>query len=54
MKTNPECTPKMRHGNNEKTIGVIPGLGRSEAKAESPESITPVCGTLASFWQTLR
>jgi len=23
---------------------VIPGLGRSAAKAESPESITPVCG----------
>jgi len=23
-------------------MGVIPGLGRSEAKAESPESILPV------------
>jgi len=25
-------------------MGVIPGLGRSEAKAESPESILPICG----------
>ena len=25
-------------------MGVIPGLGRSDAKAERPESILPVCG----------